>query len=169
MTRRCITRMGRAVDVSYIWAHLTEIEMARDEQDDDQQVNEALAAMSRQVHDEPVSDTLRTLAQQLSDKLATSGDTGQPAKGQTMTDNAKFLASLEARLSAHRRLLAQLIAHLPQADRRALTDWIDTRTIMHDGQEDPGAVPVEDGAEALALADEYRLIADLAAAVDKPR
>ncbi|MFN3524643.1 MAG: hypothetical protein ACK4YU_01025 [Paracoccus sp. (in: a-proteobacteria)] len=85
-----------------------------------------------------------------------------------MTDNAKLGAGLEARLLAHRHLLAQLVAVLPQSDRRALTDWIDTRTVMRDGQEDPGAVPAEGGAEELALADEYRLIADLAASADIP-
>lgn len=137
--------------------------MARDEQDDDQKVTEALAAIGREVQDEPVSDVLRSLARQLSDKLASSGAS---QKEHSMTDNAKLVASLEARLLAHRRVLAQLVASLPQADRRALTDWIDTRTVMHDGQEDPGAVPVEDAAEELALADEYRRIADLAASAD---
>lgn len=137
--------------------------MARDEQDDDQKVTEALAAMGREVQDESVSDVLRSLARQLSDKLASSGAS---QKEHSMTDNAKLVASLEARLLAHRRVLAQLVASLPQADRRALTDWIDTRTVMHDGQEDPGAVPVEDAAEELALADEYRRIADLAASAD---
>lgn len=137
--------------------------MARDEQDDDRKVTEALAALGREVQDEPVSDVLRSLARQLSDKLASSGAS---QKEHSMTDNAKLVASLEARLLAHRRVLAQLVASLPQADRRALTDWIDTRTVMHDGQEDPGAVPVEDAAEELALADEYRRIADLAASAD---
>ncbi|MFN3275222.1 MAG: hypothetical protein ACK41U_11160 [Paracoccus sp. (in: a-proteobacteria)] len=140
--------------------------MARDQQDDDQKVTEALAAMGRQVQDEPVSDVLQALARQLSDKLASSGQPGPSEERQTMTDSPKLVASLEARLLAHRRVLAQLVASLPQSDRRTLTDWIDTRTVMRDGQEDPGAVPVEDAAEELALADEYRRIADLAASAD---
>lgn len=147
--------------------------MARDEQDDDRKVTEALAALGRQMHEEPVSDNLRALAQRLSDRLAEPGSPasrspgyssgGEPEKEQPMADHTALVASLEARLLAHRRLLAHLVACLPQADRRALTDWVDARAVMHDGQEDPGAVPAEGAAEALAMADEYRLIAELAA------
>ncbi|MFN3527167.1 MAG: hypothetical protein ACK4YU_13865 [Paracoccus sp. (in: a-proteobacteria)] len=48
--------------------------MARDEQDDDRHVTEALAAMARQSRQEPVSPHLQELAQRLARKLAERDD-----------------------------------------------------------------------------------------------
>ena len=63
---------------------------------------------------------------------------------------------------AHRRILARLIAALPEADRTAMMDWMDNREVMRDGQEDPGAVPTEGSALELAMADEFTRVATLA-------
>lgn len=49
--------------------------MARDEQDDDRHVTEALAALARQNSQEPVSARLQELAQRLAQKLADRDDT----------------------------------------------------------------------------------------------
>lgn len=69
--------------------------------------------------------------------------------------------ALEGRLLAHRRLLALILQSLPDPRREALHDWLVGRSILHDGQEDPGAVPTEANAIALAVADEYRLLAEM--------
>lgn len=71
--------------------------------------------------------------------------------------------SLEGRLLAHRRLLAELVQALP-ADRRAdLLDWLDDRALYQDGQEDPGAIPGDAVALELARADEFQALKQLCA------
>lgn len=80
-----------------------------------------------------------------------------------MTEISDHLAGLEGRLLAHRRLLARLIALLPEEGRQTLLDWMDAREVMFDGQEDPGAVPTEGLAQSMGMADEFRLIAEAAA------
>lgn len=75
------------------------------------------------------------------------------------------LLGLEGRLLAHRRVLARLVALLPDAQRHALLDWMDGREVMFDGQEDPGAVPAEGLALSMGMADEFRLIAEMTAAL----
>ncbi len=69
--------------------------------------------------------------------------------------------SLEGRLLAHRRLLAELLRHLPEARRAGLADWLDQQALYQDGQEDPGAVPGEAVALELARADEFRALGAL--------
>ena len=76
------------------------------------------------------------------------------------------LGALEGRLLAHRRLLGLIVQSLPDPRREALHDWLVGRSILHDGQEDPGAVPTEANAIALAVADEYRLLAEMLASSD---
>jgi hypothetical protein len=66
--------------------------------------------------------------------------------------------SLEGRLLAHRQLLVELMRHLPDQRRQELLDWIDERTLLHDGQEDPGAVPGEGIGLELARADEFQML-----------
>lgn len=72
--------------------------------------------------------------------------------------------SLEGRIIAHRKLLALLVAHLPQgAQAAAVRTFLDERSAVQDGQEDPGAAPTLENALLLAQADELRLIAERAA------
>lgn len=67
--------------------------------------------------------------------------------------------TIEGRLIAQRKILARLIALLPEgAGRDALFDHLALREVMADGQEDPGAVPAPGVAIELAVADENRLI-----------
>ncbi|RJE78487.1 hypothetical protein [Paracoccus sp. JM45] len=68
----------------------------------------------------------------------------------------------EGRILAHRRILARLIATLPQETRYDIMQWIEQREVMRDGQEDPGAVPTDGNAFELAIADEFSRIAIIA-------
>lgn len=79
-----------------------------------------------------------------------------------MDDFDKHLQALEGRILAQRRVLARLLAHCPEQEWRQLADWLADRQILHDGQEDPGAVPAEGMAQELAMATEFRELADLA-------
>ncbi|TJZ91923.1 hypothetical protein FA743_08870 [Paracoccus gahaiensis] len=76
-----------------------------------------------------------------------------------MTDTP--LSILEARLEAQRRLLARLVAALEPGARQPVMDWLDQHDTLRDGQEDPGAVPTDDMGAALAVSEEFRLIARL--------
>lgn len=76
--------------------------------------------------------------------------------------NDKTIAALEGRLLAHRRLLAQILAILPDRDRDTLFEWLAERQILQDGQEDPGAVPAEGLAQELSMSEEYQHLAELA-------
>lgn len=80
-----------------------------------------------------------------------------------MNNASERFDQIEGRLLAQRRLLAQMLAAMPDTQRRQMLDWLDARSVMRDGQEDPGAVPADGMAEAMAVADEYRAIADLVA------
>jgi hypothetical protein len=71
------------------------------------------------------------------------------------------LTELEGRLISHRRLLAHLLTGMDPAVRAGHLGWISEREILHDGQEDPGAVPTGTEALPLSLADEFREIAAL--------
>ena len=74
--------------------------------------------------------------------------------------------SLEGRLIAQRKIIARLIALLPEgAGKEDLLDHLSTREVMADGAEDPGAVLAPGVAIELAVADEYRLIREEAAAL----
>lgn len=68
------------------------------------------------------------------------------------------LDALEGRLIAQRRILAQLLALAPETTRAGMLDWLESREIMPDGQEDPGAADPGDAALELALSDEMRLV-----------
>ena len=78
-----------------------------------------------------------------------------------MTQNDPTITALEGRLLAHRRVLAQMLATLPQAEWHRLSDWLSERDLLRDGQEDPGAVPTEGLGLELSMAGEYRELAVL--------
>ena len=75
---------------------------------------------------------------------------------------------LEGRLIAQRKILGRLVAVLAAQD-RDLIDWLAERAVLHDGQEDPGGVEGPGVAEALATADEFRLVLEAAQAAATPR
>lgn len=69
--------------------------------------------------------------------------------------------SLEGQLLAHRRLLARIvIAFCGRDDGAALRDFLEERQVLRDGQEDPGAVPVEALSVEFAVAEEFRALSD---------
>lgn len=76
-------------------------------------------------------------------------------------DAPRCSLSLEGRLLAHRRLLAELVHLLPADRRAALAQWLDERANFQDGQEDPGAVPAEGIELELARADEFRMLGQM--------
>lgn len=67
---------------------------------------------------------------------------------------------VEGRLIAHRQLLTLIVAALdgPAGDR--IRAFLEERSVLRDGQEDPGGVPTAEAAVGLALAEELRLIAE---------
>jgi hypothetical protein len=69
--------------------------------------------------------------------------------------------ALEGRLLAHRKILARLIAAVPVEASGDLTAWLEERSVLHDGQEDPGSMPTEGLQLELSLADEIATILDL--------
>lgn len=69
-----------------------------------------------------------------------------------------FSLPLEGRLLAHRRILVELLRHLPEERRAEMLEWMDERAIYQDGQEDPGAVPGEGIELELARADEFQVL-----------
>ena len=75
-----------------------------------------------------------------------------------MPDVDTRLTTIEARLIAHRKLLARLVDLLGPAEKDALTAWIEDREILRDGQEDPAALPSEVTALPLGIAEEFREI-----------
>ncbi|WP_265500911.1 hypothetical protein [Paracoccus beibuensis] len=80
-----------------------------------------------------------------------------------MPNDHAYIETLEARVDAHRRLLAKLVAALDPAARTPLIDWLSQRETMRDGQEDPGAVPVEENGPGIAMAEEFLMIRRLVA------
>jgi hypothetical protein len=69
-----------------------------------------------------------------------------------------YVQGLEARINAHRRVLAALVSELPQeAGQRLLADFNEPYP-PQDGQEDPGAVPVDEFGAIAAFAAEVRTI-----------
>lgn len=77
-----------------------------------------------------------------------------------MEQRSAYDPAQEARLLAHRALLAEIIRLSAPDLRAALLGWLEDRCIPRDGQEDPGAVPSEVLVSALATADEYRRLRD---------
>ena len=68
---------------------------------------------------------------------------------------------LEGRLLAHRRILQLMVVALagtPAGER--IQGLLAARETLQDGQEDPGAVETDGMALELAVADEFRLIAE---------
>lgn len=72
------------------------------------------------------------------------------------------VAGLEGRVLAHRRVLAQILARLPEADWCHLSTGLAASELFQDGQEDPGAVVTEGLEQELSIADEYTRLATLA-------
>lgn len=66
--------------------------------------------------------------------------------------------ALEARLSAHRRVLRLLLARISSEDRAHVLALMDEPYPPQDGQEDPGAVPVEEFAAISAYGAEMRAL-----------
>lgn len=66
----------------------------------------------------------------------------------------------DARQIAHAKLIDALPGLLDAEGRRSLCDWLAERQVMHDGQEDPGAVIVEGLELELAIAQVFRDLAD---------
>ena len=65
--------------------------------------------------------------------------------------------TLEGRILAHRRVLGLLLAERIQSGAApGLLDALSDAQVMHDGQEDPGAVPDPALGVALAMTDEIR-------------
>lgn len=65
---------------------------------------------------------------------------------------------LEGRLSAHRRLLVELLQHLPEPSRKAMQDWIDDRALYRIRDERAGDLPGEGIEFELARADEFQVL-----------
>lgn len=85
--------------------------------------------------------------------MARSPQDAAPAPDGPAADTAR----LEGMVLAHRRILSLLLARHADA---ALLDELDSRSVMHDHQEDPGAVPSEALAILATEAEEYRQIAE---------
>lgn len=71
---------------------------------------------------------------------------------------AQTLSQLEGRMNALRQILALLVANHP--DREAILELARERSVMNDGQEDPGAVPTTGVTAGTALAEEYRIFVE---------
>lgn len=69
-----------------------------------------------------------------------------------------YVQALEARLNAHRRVLSALMRELPEHVGRSLLTEFDEPYPPQDGQEDPGAVPVDEFGAIAAYAAEVRSI-----------
>ena len=68
--------------------------------------------------------------------------------------------ALEARLSAHRRVLALLLSRIAPEQREEVLALLAEPYPPQDGQEDPGAVPVEEFAAIAAYGAEMRVMRD---------
>ena len=66
----------------------------------------------------------------------------------------------DARLIAYAKLIDALPDLLAPEARRQLCDWLAERQVLHDGQEDPGAVITEGLETELAIAEVFRQLAD---------
>lgn len=66
----------------------------------------------------------------------------------------------DAKAIAHAKLIEALPGLLDADARRLLCDWLAERQVLHDGQEDPGAVIVEGLEIELAIAEVFRQISD---------
>ena len=66
----------------------------------------------------------------------------------------------DARAIAHAKLIEALPNLLTPDACRSLCDWLAERQVLHDGQEDPGAVIVEGLETELAIAETFRQIAE---------
>lgn len=67
---------------------------------------------------------------------------------------------VEGRLIAHRQLLSLIVAALDGPEGEGIRAFLEERSVLRDGQEDPGGVPTPEAAIGLALAEELRLIAE---------
>lgn len=71
---------------------------------------------------------------------------------------------LEGMLIAHRKILAQIVTLMQEQGDTSFIYKLDERSVMRDGQEDPGAVPTDGVATGLAIAEEVSRIVSLARA-----
>jgi hypothetical protein len=69
-----------------------------------------------------------------------------------------YVEALEARVNAHRRVLTVLMRQLPEDARQRLLAELNEPYPPQDGQEDPGAVPVDEFGAIAAFAAEVRTI-----------
>lgn len=74
--------------------------------------------------------------------------------------NDGHVAALEARLSAHRRVLTILLSRIDPKERLELQALLAEPYPPQDGQEDPGAVPVEEFAAIAAYGAEMSVLRD---------
>ena len=70
---------------------------------------------------------------------------------------------LEGMIIAHRKILAQLVAAALETN-PGLAERLDDRSVLKDGQEDPGAVPTDGVATGLAIAEETSRLMSMARA-----
>ncbi|MTH79928.1 hypothetical protein [Paracoccus aestuariivivens] len=74
------------------------------------------------------------------------------------------MTNVQIKTDAQRIACDKLLVALPAlVDRESLhrvLDWLETRQILQDGQEDPGVVETDGLALELALADEFRHMAE---------
>ena len=68
------------------------------------------------------------------------------------------VGALEARLSAHRRVLRLLLSRITAEEREEVLALMGEPYPPQDGQEDPGAVPVEEFAAIAAYGAEMRVL-----------
>lgn len=66
----------------------------------------------------------------------------------------------DPQLIAHRKLVEALPDLLDAPAMTAICAWLEARQVLHDGQEDPGAVMVEGLETELAIAGTFRKIAE---------
>jgi hypothetical protein len=71
--------------------------------------------------------------------------------------------TLEGRIVAQRKLLGMILAEMSRAGQaERLWEFLREQQVLHDNQEDPGAVPTAALGFELAEADEFRLLAETA-------
>lgn len=81
-----------------------------------------------------------------------------------MTDDPQA-RDLEGRLTAHRKLLARLLAASSEDTQLRVGAWLSARESLTDGQSDPSAVPDDGLALEMALSDELHQISEMAYAL----
>lgn len=83
--------------------------------------------------------------------------TGAPLAGRTIMKDG-YVKALEARVSAHRTALEWIVRHLSAKHGAQMLADLNEPYPPQDGQEDPGAVPVEEFGATAAYSQEIRTI-----------